>query len=342
MKNIRLLGILIITVVLLGGTGSSIAANTFEDPKGRFSIDLPDGWKLDPQTDESVYVFKGGDSSIILEYSSTTSERGALFLSGMNTLKASGLANASSVDDAKDMKVNNNKARLGLYSDEIAYGSIKVKLYGLLGSIELKEGGLYFLSVLNDTTLKTMRGALDKSFYSIRNVGDAVTGASGITTASKDILEVKKPTGASSTFEHEHLSLTVPPGWVSSEIPKGVEKEVIGWLTSDYIPGATIMVVCYRGITRNFTNIRIGGLRTIAASYPKGQKSLKDKTKIRTEQGKRALYELWQGVSDAGLMQSPMGIVKTKHCWALMIGYAPDSFGSQLEEDFMKVLNSAR
>jgi hypothetical protein len=102
------------------------------------------------------------------------------------------------------------------------------------------------------------------------------------------------------------------------------------------------MVACYKGITRNFSNIRIGGLRTIAASYPKGQKVLKDKTKIKTEQGKKALYELWQGVSDAGLMQSPMGIVKTKHCWALMIGYAPDSFGSRLEEDFMKVLNSAR
>jgi hypothetical protein len=240
MEKNKFFCIVTIFVVLLGSSGLSVASNTFEDPKGRFAIDLPEGWKLDPQKDESVYVFKGDDSSIIIEYSSTTGKRDALFLNGMNTLKASGLANASAVGDAKDMKVNDNEARLGLYSDEVTYGAIKVKLYGLLGSVALKEGGLYFLSILNDTTLKSLRGILEKSFYSIRNVGQAVSGSSDITTARKDILEVKKPTGAPSEFKHKHLSLTIPPGWKSSEVPRGVEKEIIGWLTSDYIPGATI------------------------------------------------------------------------------------------------------
>ena len=49
-------------------THTAKAANTFEDPQGRFAIDLPSGWELDPQTDETVFVFKGDSKSIIIQY----------------------------------------------------------------------------------------------------------------------------------------------------------------------------------------------------------------------------------------------------------------------------------
>jgi hypothetical protein len=37
---------------LLAATSISRAQITFEDPQGRFAIDLPKGWALDPQTDD--------------------------------------------------------------------------------------------------------------------------------------------------------------------------------------------------------------------------------------------------------------------------------------------------
>jgi hypothetical protein len=55
--------------------------------------------------------------------------------------------------------------------------------------------------------------------------------------------------------------------------------------------------------------------------------------------------ELWQGVANADgqtvLLQSPMVILETRGCWLLMIGYAPDASGAQLEEDFTKIFMSA-
>jgi len=325
---------------------SVYAANTFEDPKGRFAINLPDGWKIQPQTDQNVYVFKGGDKSIILEYNPTLNEAGALFAQGLNTLKVSGLPNAAPAEEIKDLTVNNNKARMGVYADEIAYGSIKVKLYGFLGSVALGKGGVYFLSILNEGSLKEMRGALEKSFQSVRNAGQAVTGARDIAPASTKSPSRSTPAGGPSVFTHQYLTLTMPPGWRSQDLQPNFEKEVIAWLKSDTIPGASIMVSCYRGFGFNYSKVRRGGLKTIAAVYPKGQKMLKDKEKIRTEQGEKAIVELWQGVPDSGgqtiLMQSPMGIVKTKNCWVLMIGYVQDSYGPQLEEDFLKILKSAK
>jgi hypothetical protein len=146
-------------------------------------------------------------------------------------------------------------------------------------------------------------------------------------------------------FEHEYLSLTLPDGWVTQDIPSNFEKEVIGWLKSEKIPGTSITVSCYRGRRYNYRSIRIAGLKTIAGVYPKGQEMLKKPKKIRTDGGYKAVVELWRGAYETGghtvFLQTPMGIVKTKHCWVLMLGYTPDSSGPQLEEDFMKIIKTA-
>ncbi len=146
-------------------------------------------------------------------------------------------------------------------------------------------------------------------------------------------------------FEHEYLSLTLPDGWVTQEIPSNFEKEVIGWLKSEKIPGTSITVSCYRGRRYNYSSIRIAGLKTIAAVYPKGQEMLEKPKKIKTDIGYKAVVELWRGAVETGgqtvFLQTPMGIVKGKHCWILMLGYTPDSSGPQLEEDFMKIIKTA-
>ena len=147
-------------------------------------------------------------------------------------------------------------------------------------------------------------------------------------------------------LEHEYLSLTLPDGWVTQDMPSNFEKEVIGWLKSKKIPGTSITVSCYRGRRYNYRKIRIAGLRTIAAACPKGQEMRKKPTKMRTDSGYKAVVELWRGAVDAGghtvSLQIPMGIVRSKHCWVLMLGYTPDSSGQQLEEDFTRIIKTAR
>jgi len=55
---------------------------------------------------------------------------------------------------------------------------------------------------------------------------------------------------------------------------------------------------------------------------------------------------LWRDVVDAGgtivSLQTPMGIMETKAGWILLLGFTPESSGTQLEEDFLKMIKSAR
>ena len=73
---------------------------------------------------------------------------------------------------------------------------------------------------------------------------------------------------------------------------------------------------------------------------------LKKETKVKIDGGLTAVTELWQGAVAAGativLLQSPMGIMETKAGWILMLGFTPESSGAQLEEDFLKMIKSAK
>ncbi len=331
--------LVLITVFLSGG--SAYAVNTFEDPDKHFAVDLPAGWSLQPQTDKEVFVFKGGDNSIIMQYFPNLSSREELFGEAVRALRSSGLPNAVPSGELKDLSVNNSMARWGVYTDKVQYGSITVELYGLLGGVSLHEGGVYFLSVVSEGTLKQMGSTLEQTFQSIRDSGKVLSGVSEVTSVSADT------TGEGQTaFHHEYLSLTLPAGWVSQSIPSNFEKEVIGWLKSGRIAGASITVICYRGWRYNYSNVRRGGLKTIALTYPKGQEMLKKPTKIATSNDYDAKVELWRGAVDAGgqtvFLQSPMAVMKTKNCWLLMIGYAPDGSGDQLNKEFTEIVKSAK
>ncbi len=145
-------------------------------------------------------------------------------------------------------------------------------------------------------------------------------------------------------FNHEYLTLTLPAGWSVNQ-KTVTDKELIGSLQSTSIAGASILIYSYRGAVLNYRNIRIRGLKQLAAVYPKGQKVLKKPYSIRTQGGYKPKVELWQGFIDAGSMivalQSPMAVMKTKKAWILMIGYVPDVTGVKMEEDFLKILKSA-
>ena len=73
---------------------------------------------------------------------------------------------------------------------------------------------------------------------------------------------------------------------------------------------------------------------------------LKKETKIKTDTGLTAVWEYWKGAVDASgqtvFLESPMGIFENKSGWILMLGFTPAASGPQLEEDFMKILKSAK
>ena len=154
------------------------------------------------------------------------------------------------------------------------------------------------------------------------------------------------PLAGETVFNHKGISLTLPDGWTTQEIPSNFEKEVIAWLQSEKIAGTTVMVFLYKGWRYNYSSVRIGALKTIAASYPKGQEMLKKPEKIKTDTGLTAVIEFWRGTIDAGgqtvFLETPMGILETKAGWVLMLGFTPSASGPPLEEDFLKMIKSAK
>ena len=147
-------------------------------------------------------------------------------------------------------------------------------------------------------------------------------------------------------FNYNNFSLMLPEGWVKQDISKGSEKEVVGSLKSEKIAGTTVLVFCYKGWRYNYSSVRIAGLKSIAAVYPKGQEMLKKETKLKTDGGLTAVTEFWRGAVDASgttvFLQTPMGIMDSKAGWILMLGFTPDASGAQLEEDFLKMIKSAK
>ena len=77
-------------------------------------------------------------------------------------------------------------------------------------------------------------------------------------------------------FTNRGVSFDLPEGWTTNEIPANFEKEVIAWLKSEKAEGVTILVFCYTGRRQNYSSVWIAGLKTIGASYPKGQEMLKN------------------------------------------------------------------
>jgi len=146
-------------------------------------------------------------------------------------------------------------------------------------------------------------------------------------------------------FKHQYLTLDLPSGWKTYPAPDGSPKESIGVLKSDNIAGTSITLECYRGAFHTHASTRIRALNTISAAYPAGQKQLKKPYRVKAKGGK-GNAELWRGYVKVGDLMltliSPMAELKTKHCWLIMIGFAPETATAAIEKDFLAILKSAR
>jgi hypothetical protein len=341
LRHTRLAAIL---VALLACGAGVRAADTFTEPKGRFALDLPSGWSLQPQTDETVYVFNAGSESIIIQYYGGALGRETLFQNGMVSVRAS-LPTAEVKGAVLEQKVNGNPARWGVYRDTLQVGKTRVPLYGTLGSVVLKQGGLYFLAIMNeigfDEKLKKFAGI----FQSIRDPGGVLTRMVDEGKAAPPSAAVTAAATAPLKFSRRDVSIVFPAGWTEVDKSGQFEPEFLGWFESLSVPGATIIVYTYTGFTAGSTNLRIRGLKTIADAYPLGQEALKESRSFTTAKDRTAKLEVWRGHLLSGgaavVKQSPMAILKTgRGGWLLMIGFAPDASGPWLEGEFTRILDT--
>jgi len=150
--------------------GSGLAANTYTDLKGRFAFDLPEGWSMNSSPADGLFIFKGPSAeTMIVMYDEEAKDADKLVQSAAETFKGSGAPNAVLEGTVKKLTVNTSPARWAIYAGTVDAGTVKVKLFGVVGAVAMKDGGgLFMVNILNDSGRSKWEKQLEKTFQSIR------------------------------------------------------------------------------------------------------------------------------------------------------------------------------
>lgn len=316
------------TVVVLSTLVFAAGQTAYEDPQGRFTFDPPPGWTLAPQTNENVFVFQVDGMSIIIEYVPGMSDTEALMKKAEAVLRASGQSILTLEGDLLEMKVNRHPARWGVYR----YGL----LADLTGAIGLKENGLYFFSIVNQNVMADWKERLAKSFQSIRVPGETVV-------AIEDVRTIAAPVRPSVPWKSSLVGLMIPAGWSEKPKPRGFEKEIQGWFLSDDFPGASLMVVCYKGFGMTRSKAFEAGIKTMTIAVP-GMKPV-EAQELDLKNGK-ASYTVYRGMAAAAGTEvdlvSVIVTTKADKSYTNLILTGQASFLPGLTEDALKIAQSVK
>jgi hypothetical protein len=158
--------------------------------------------------------------------------------------------------------------------------------------------------------------------------------------------------GEEKIFKNESIVFKIPDGWVEKEPESGLVLQsdyyaLVTNLENTNVKGQIIYVFASKksimGMSASDQGMmRIWGLDTLAIKLPFGQTEAKKKSTIKTQNKLRADYELWNGIDAVQVnCKSPMATIKPKKgngMWIL--GFGEDKDAKQIEDDFMKILDS--
>lgn len=324
---------------------SAPAANVFEEQGCRFVIDLPGGWDLMPQKNETEYVFKGnGPEMIVVEYLHRDNDVGGLFKKAISSFRRAGAPDAEPDGAIKDMKVNDHPGRWGLYEGEYA-GVDKLKLNAALGAVALKDGGVIFVSILNDASGGTPVKVIEKSFRSIRECRQTVTGVTEVKSASGE-------TADSQAAESKHelhalmfpltLPLVLPSGWASAPLEQNYEKEVVSWSLAEGRTGRIVLAYCFRGAGSSESNVLRAVQDKITTSGILEPKMI-NSYEIEHE-GIKIPIQVYSNTNQGQqvAMAAVTAVKNTRRCRLALTGFSQASARPDLEKDILNMIRSAR
>lgn len=320
--------------------GKALAEYTYEEPGGRFAMDLPDGWALAQQGNVNVYVFKAWEGRIIIGYLPGVVQTDELFSKALGVMKAT-MAQATSGGFIKDMTISGHPARWGVYSGLVELRGNMVKLYALLGAVSLDEGGIYFQSYLNEDAMKAVGQSVEKAFRSIRNVGQGVTAPEIIQgTFSEPALANAPiaPIAREKVFYHELVVLTLPRDWEEQPLPDDAGREWVGLFRSLSM-GGSLTATCHRGLLMSRDRAMKAAREAAEAAVPGASPVQVRRVEIS---GQEVPVTLLRGMVEGVPRAAVTLTVKTGRCWLNLVGTAPARNGEELEAEMLEIAASAR
>lgn len=348
---------LVTLIIVFTAVLSTSGQNTYEDLQGRFVIDLPNKWTLQPQEDHRVFTFARDGRSIIIQYHEDQNDPKLLFQKGIDLLVSVGYPNPTLDTEVKEMTVNGHQARSGVYKSTFQSDkNSSVTLYTLIGSLGFEENGLYMVGILNESDIKKWMSIIEKSFQSIRLPGEEITGVSDIKILNNEVLALDGPSdqnsepdstldqGEPTSWSHSAFSMTLPPGWETQELSRNAGEKVIGKFGNKNIPGASVALFCYKGMLWSKKTVTPVADEAIKGAMPDAQ--LIKNYQIKLNNKKKADVLVYQGTAVSEGKEMELGSVNLiyragKYTVHQMGIVAVDKL-SVLEEEMLAMANSIK
>jgi len=328
---------MILGVALLGLSLAAIAGaqTTYDDPQGRFAIDIPKGWQLAPQTDDKVFVFQGEGKTVIIECVPGVNDPAELFKKGETTIRLSGMAKPALDGEVTELTVNGLPARWGVYKGAMA----GVTLAALCGGVAIGENGLYFLSFIAVTEVAAWKGRLEGLFQTVRASGQKITGVEGAKAVAAEAAPAAEPT----PWKGALVSLILPPGWTETPKPRGIEKEVQGMFANASLPGVTLMAVGYKGMGMSMPKALDAGIKTFKIPVPNAQPVDVQETEI---EGKKINLVVYKGTSVGAGTEVELGAVivvtKADKCTLNLIAIGQATMISEMRAQVLEIVKTVK
>jgi hypothetical protein len=321
----------------LAVTAIGWAQTTYEDPQGRFVIDLPPGWKFDPM----MPAFKNDKTADFQDEERKNAFTLAIsrgFDNPDKLIKQAALQFKflEPVFDGEilAMSVNGHPARWGILKTPLDPGMIMQ-----VASIVLENNGIYLVHTLRTEKRESIGKLVEKAFQSLRLPGEALAGVADTTAVAPPSSKAGGPV----IWRSDLVTLTLPPGWEEKPMPRGFEKEVKGWFQNEELPGSSMMVVCYKGMGMNRAKALDAGIKSMTIPNP-GMKPV-EAQEMELENGKIHFVVIRGPVSSQGQeldVASVLTVSKAKKCYVNLILTANSSLLEDLKAQALEITKTVK
>jgi hypothetical protein len=326
----------LLPIALLLFTGPLRAQGTYEDPNGRFVIDLPAGWEYKPILavfkNNLVSDFQGEGATFSLAFNPGIDDPDKLIKQAAVQFQ---FLKPEFEGEIKEMSVNGHPARWGILKTPLDPGMTM-----LVGSVVLGRDGVYLIFTAGARSpLAAFQDKIERSFQSIRLPGEALTGVGDAQAIAPPKMAPTVPTD----WKGESVSLTLPPGWLEKPRPRGLEKEVQGWFMYDPVYGANLMVVCYKGLGMNQAKALDAGVRGIKIASPNAQPVEVQEIEVET---RKVTWSVFKGTAVTGGVEVEVGfvlaVVKAKHCYVDLLGTIEASHLAEMKSQVLEIVKTVK
>lgn len=351
MNTLRNYFVLLLILVTITG----YAQETYEDSFGGFAIDLHDGMKPTPKTNDAVLGLKNGRYRIIIQMNQQELDVEKAYAFCVENLLGAGMAEMEQKVGHQKMLVNGNAARMGTYESTFETDGVEVSLIGVAFAIALEQNTLSVLTIMAPKVYKNSLKEFENTVFSIRSTNQKLTGTSQVEDWDITLEEVKnsipekevattvvastEPTPAS----FGGISFILPPGWAEQPRTRSDGENIIGKLEKSS-EGVSGMVMGLKGLIWNKKRVNQVALDVGKQVFPSG--NLEKALEINLDNKKKATLYKHTGIAVAEGKEIPMASIslvqKVGKQYLIHIMTMPAGPTEAVEQDMIAIANSAK